>query len=661
MSLDRYGDDETQAHVAEQTDSSLVVSFFRKLSPDPRKAPSRIAKILLGVFIFLVTLGIWGAFYLNVDSGGSSYWFLRTVIGFLKHPIVPPLASIVVYYRYVGARRSWAARTAADTTGWLIESVQQLADEMRSTKGMRPVIVTSDMDQAEIEDYLDKALAGEEYDAETIDYWSQVRNEHAGDGDASGGVTPASADEREIAGELEACDPVDIDRETLQDGVDDAERLALSLRNADPSFQADPPDAVAGWRDDTDADAAPEPDSAGLLARHWNALTGALGGPFGGSSETPEAPDDTSTSTSEPSTSRRAPDPFASPSDGGDEPAAPSESAKPTGDDAVPWHIAATEELKQQSLYMTAALGSGSILWRLGVPYLFVAAIQLIYSGLWVGPVTAAVILFGTSPLIALGTFYGLAKLRSRRIDRHRTPSETEFWEAKMGLVKAVDTPDVTCYMGRAAGRSYASYSREEFITEFAARLHQMTDEHAEVAPSVMEQYARNLRQMKPNLPGHTRNVEIPSINREIKTTVESAEDELIPKSKLAYQVITKASDTRFGRNLGHDPALVRERYREMVEDEHSLAEITLPTETASGEEVELTLVYPADKRRLPEMSQLQSRFSERFMGAHGEPIYDLPDVEPTEDLHGIDVPDRAYELMPNPPELPSAGTASAD
>ncbi|WP_121823582.1 hypothetical protein [Halostella salina] len=119
MSLDRYGDDETQAHVAEQTDSSLVVRFFQRLSPDPRKAPSRIAKILLGVFIFLVTVGIWGAFYLNVDSGGSSYWILRTLIGALQHPIVPPVASIVVYYRYrkCEAKTHGFSRGMKPTTG----------------------------------------------------------------------------------------------------------------------------------------------------------------------------------------------------------------------------------------------------------------------------------------------------------------------------------------------------------------------------------------------------------------------------------------------------------------------------------------------------------------------------------------------------------------
>lgn len=563
MSLDSY--DDADDHVAEQVGrSSRTERLIRTVFGDPRSAPSRIAKLLLFGFISVVVFGVWTIATSNVTTSGSSWWFFKTLVGILRSWWLPPIVSVLAYYRYIGFRRSWAARQAANKSGWLVDSVTQLSDEMRTADRMHPVVVTSEMGLSEIRQFLDKALAGESHAAESIDYWSVSE---AGD-----------AEEQATHADAPALGAVDAHGDVVG-GAANAKVLANYLDDA-TEFDPGQTTAVSG-------------DTASVEPR-----------------------------------------------------------------ENVPWKVALAEELKQLSLKITAAWESGTLMWRFGLPLIVAAGFQFLYAGVWVGPVTAAVILFGTSPLIALSTFYGLSRLRSRRVKRHRQPTGSDHWDSKMGLVKTVETPDVTCYMGRAAGRSYASYDRDEFINEFGQRLWEMTTENEEVSPSVLEQYARNLKQMKPNLPGHLRNIEIPSINREIKTTVEGAPDEIVTKSKLAYEVITKAADTKFGRNLGHDPTLTRERYRSMVEDEHSLAETTLMTETASGEEVELTLVYPASKRRLPEMSQMQSKFSERFMGAHGEPIFELPDVDPTENLRGINVPQSAYDMMPNPPELPSGDDA---
>ena len=639
MSLDAYDDSQTDDHIASQVGrASRTERYLRKLFGDPRSAPSRIAKVVLFGFIFLVTLGVWAVVYQNVDSSGSSYWFFKTLVGLLQSWWLPPAISVYFYYKYIGLRRSWAASQAADMTGWLVETVTQLSDEMRSSDYMHPVIVTSDMAGSEIEEYLDKALDGESHDAEGIDYWSVS--------DAGHDAAEASADGEDVPALEER-----YDRDTLIEGAATAEQFADRLGDADPPYHVNRP-GVESEEKPNEEQMTTSDEPGGVLAR--------VRGLFARSdSESTTADQGTTTSDS----SGWGADPFADPSPADTTPSQPVEDDRRSAagdEEAIPWRIGIAEELKQFSLHISAAFESGALLWRLGLPYVIAAVAQLVYLGLWVGPLTGAVVLFGTSPLIALATFHGLAKLRSQRIKRHRQPTTGEYWDAQMALVKTVETPDVTCYIGRAAGRSYASYNREEFIEEFAQRLWEMTTEHEEVSPSVMEQYARNLKQMKPNLPGHLRNIEIPSINREIKKGVEESHDEIVTKSKLAYEVITNATDTRFGRNLGHDPALVQERYRSMVEDEHSLAETTLTTETASGEEVELTLVYPSSKRRLPEMSQMQSQFSERFMGAHGEPIYELPEVDPTEDLRGLNVPDEAYEMMPDPPELPSGNESSS-
>ena len=181
-----------------------------------------------------------------------------------------------------------------------------------------------------------------------------------------------------------------------------------------------------------------------------------------------------------------------------------------------------------------------------------------------------------------------------------------------------------------------------------------MTTPGERVSPSILEQYARNLEQMKPNLHDNLQNIELPDIREDIADHVDDAQYEVVTKSRLAYDVIEPQS-IQLSHDLGHDPKLVAEIYRQKVEKLHSLAEVETERPTPDGRDVTLTLVYPTTKTRLPDMTELHSWFSDRIMGAAGEPIHELPDVDAREALHGHTVPVETQTTIPSAGRLPPA------
>lgn len=301
----------------------------------------------------------------------------------------------------------------------------------------------------------------------------------------------------------------------------------------------------------------------------------------------------------------------------------------------IPWKVRFAEELKHLLLDLTAGVHADEFIWKFGLPAVTTFISLLLVARLWVHPLLYVV--FGAvAIMVGLGSFWFSKKRRSRRLRLHREPEGYSYWDDAAGRVKTVETADVTCYMGWLAGRRYASYDRAEFVREFSLRLYQRTHDER-VAPSVLEQYARNIAQMKPNLHGHLEHIERPQIQQEIKHAVESSRDQIIDKAGLAMDVIEHPeSDSVVSADLGHDPRLVAEEYRWLVEDGHVLAEVDVEFEDASGRPTTKTLVYPADKTRLPDMEALHSQFSDRFTGSHGEPYYQLPDCRATDDLDGF-------------------------
>lgn len=311
----------------------------------------------------------------------------------------------------------------------------------------------------------------------------------------------------------------------------------------------------------------------------------------------------------------------------------------------IPWKVRFAEELKHLILDLSAGLHSDEILWKFGVPAGTSFVAMLLVAKLWVNPLLYPVFA-AASILIGLFVFWLSKKRRSRRLRIHRGTDEWSYWDDAAGRVKTVHARDVTCYMGWLSGRRYASYNREEFVREFGRRLHQHTHDER-VSPSVLEQYARNIAQMKPNLRGHLEQIELPTIQREIKHEVEASRDQVIDKASLAMTVIEHPNEgKRLASDLGHDPRLVAQEYRWMVEEGHVLSEVDVEFEDASGNTTTKTLVYPSEKTRLPDMEALHSQFSDRFTGAHGDPYYTLPDCTPTDDLRGYVPSPKAADLF---------------
>ncbi|WP_323677621.1 hypothetical protein [Halorubellus sp. PRR65] len=558
---------------------------------DPRQFPSRLLRVLAFLFILLVVVSV--AFVLGQsgsgsDGGTSSYWLFNIVSAVVENPVVIIGAALFLYYRAFGLRRSWAARQAADTTGWLVETVKQLSDEVRSMTGSAFVIVSSDDTRKDIEravdDGLDASITGDSHDRERPDFYASLS------------------------------DVVDVDdeqwltRADVTEGATDAHRLATSLADSS-AFMPTKSAAVAPTEPS-------EADRAGL-----------------GSAVDAEP----------------EPEPLFDDDDDADIPTASVE-------DDVPWGVTVKEELHSLWLSLSASVSKGRIYWELGVPYLVAAWLQLVAGGFWVQPLVYLVVLGGTSPLAALGVFWVRKRIQDRRISTHRTSSSGSFWTDAGARVKVVAAPDVTAYVGQTAGgRTYASYDREEFVSEFSQRLWEMTREHETLSPSILEQYARNLKQMKPNLHGHLQNTELVAIRGDIADTIGGSQDEVLTKSRLAYEVI-EGDRGRLSYDLGHDPKLVAEVFRQKVEESHELAEVQSTRETPDGSEVTLTLVYPTTKTRLPDMTELHSRFSRRFMGVAGEPIYELPDVDPREDLQGHAVPVDTQTMIQSAGALPPVG-----
>ncbi|WP_227134595.1 hypothetical protein [Halorubellus salinus] len=574
----------------------LVRLAAGKAVGDPRQFPSRLLRV--GAFLFILLVVVAVSFVLSQstngggDGGTSSYWLFNLVSTVVENPVVIIGAALFLYYRAFGLRRSWAARQAADTTGWLVESVKQLSDEVRSMTGSSFVIVSSDDTQRDIEhavdEGLDASVSGASHDRERPDFYASLS---------------------EV---VDVDDEQWLTHEDVTDGATDAQRLATALATT-TEFMPTKSTAVA--RSETS-----ESERAGL------------GAAFDTDPEPEPLFDDDHAD--------------------GDDDDIPTASAA----DDVPWGVAVKEELHSLWLSLSASVSKGRIYWELGLPYLVAAWLQLVAAGFWVQPAVYLVVLGGTSPLAALGAFWLRKRIQDRRISKHRTSSSGSFWTDAGARVKVVDAPDVTAYVGQTAGgRTYASYDRREFVSEFSQRLWEMTREDESISPSLLEQYARNLKQMKPNLHGHLQNTELVAIRGDVADAVDGAQDEVLTKSRLAYDVI-EPDQHRLSYDLGHDPKLVAEVYRQKVEESHELAEVESTRETPDGTEVELTLVYPTTKTRLPDMTELHSRFSRRFMGVAGEPIYELPAVDPREDLTGHAVPVGTQTTIQSSGALPPAG-----
>jgi hypothetical protein len=651
LSLLERGDPETD------DSPSLLTRLSNKLLGDPRKAPRRIVTLFVFLLFSVIVLGVWLLATSSIDTSGSSSTVVGPVLTILTSVWTVPVLALWLTRRWVLFRRGRKAVKAADVTGWTVETIKQLADEIKTTDGCTRIISSTGDSFNEIAERIDAGLDGE-YD-DTVDFWG-IQDDHADDFDIghddyaderAAQIADLRIREQELIAEYnETTDRIDDlitdalngdvqpeaafaagDRASLydlmddasQEAVDEAERLideCEQIRAEIDAVRAEL-DAATGPADDLSADAEAVCEdiqtgyNAGIIL----------------SDQLHEVMDDP------------AFDPTAASDD------------VHARDEVVPWRVRFYEEIKHLWLDLQSGFRTGDAIVRFGVPALVAFVFQLFLAGLWTTlPVYA--LMAATSTAVGLGSFWAVKRRRQRRLRQYRADTGSDYWLDCAGQFKTVETDDVTAYMGFIAGQRYAAYDREEFVRKCARTMHQHVSDEC-VAPSNLQHYARCLEQMQPNLKGHRENVLRPEIMRDLKQTVTGAKDQIIPKAELAWTVIEQPTTSRIESQLGHDPELVSEEYRSLVDDLHVLEEHDVDFPDAGGEMQTITLVFPAEKNRLPDVSERHSQFSDRFTDLKGDPVYELPKVDPRDDLTGfVPTPEEAALFDGSHPTLRAGG-----
>lgn len=659
MSLDRFKNDYT----TDVLGGRLTGGIKRRLLGSPGRVLSLLVTVAGALLLAGAVYGTWAIVSQQTSTSGSSYWMLDTLANTVTSPWVLVLAILYAWYKYVGVLRKREANRAGDRVGWLPETILQLRDEVRTTRYTTRVIATSDHALSEIKDHVRQSLREGTSPAESVDYWGRGPGYVTGK-EGSGNapyydelpegeemlalpapeedgedVPEMSAEVRETLGpevDVEGLSKEELDRLVNADGSVDRDALADLDLGSQASAETDRTRAdeeeveeaksVRGRVRAFGASIVSKARTVGGVIRTavglaWSALVFLATGPVAfarwvgsllgfGSRRSESAEDDAPESETESGAGSR-----------------------PDVEEDVPWRVQFAEELKHTMLHFSAAWRTGDIIWQFGLPAGVMMAFQVLAVRIWTSGLAYIVFLLN-SVVVGLIVMRAIERRRASRLQTYRTPGEAGYWKDTAGYVKTVPTADVTAYIGFLNGSVYASYDEDEFVHEFSLRMWQRVN-NEEVAPSVLEKHARNLREMKPNLQGHVRNVELQLIQRELAMTIESAPDQLIPKAELAYEVINATDSGWFGDDIGYDPKLVANVYRFMGEDARSIEEFKTENADANNETTDLTIVYPTTKRRLPEVSQLHTQFSDRFQDLHGEAIYQLPDLNPSDHLRG--------------------------
>lgn len=639
MSLDLLdrGDPETD------DSPSLLTRVSNLFLGDPRKAPRRIVTLLVFLLFGIIVFGVWLLATSSIDTSGSSSTVVGPVLTVLTSVWSVPVLALWLTRRWVLFRRSRKAGKAADVTGWTVETIKQLCDEIKTTDGCTRIIASTGDSLGDIGERIDAALDGE-YDDDTVDFWGD-QADHADDfdighddyaDDRAAEITALREREQELIAEYnEKTDRIDDlldealagdvqlenalaagDKASMYDLMDDASKEAVDeaerLLEECEQIRAE----LEAVRADLDDAISPDDElSANAEAVREDIQTG-YHAAIHLSDELHEVMDD----------------PEFDP-----EGAAASQSR----DEVVPWRVRFYEEVKHLWLDLQSGFRTGDAIVKFGVPALVAFVFQLFLAGLWTTlPVYGLMV--ATSTAVGLGSFWAVKRRRQRRLRRYRSDSGSDYWLDCAGQFKTVETDDVTAYMGFIAGRRYAAYDRNEFVRKCARTMHQHVSDEC-VSPSNLQHYARCLEQMQPNLKGHRENVLKPEIMRDLKQTVTGAEDQIIPKAELAWTVIEQPTTSRIERRLGHDPELVGAEYRSLVDDLHVLEEHDVDFYDANGDVQTITLIFPAEKNRLPDVSERHSQFSDRFTDRKGDPVYELPEVDPRDDLTGfVPTPEEA-------------------
>lgn len=286
------------------------------------------------------------------------------------------------------------------------------------------------------------------------------------------------------------------------------------------------------------------------------------------------------------------------------------------------------EEWKLMKLDLAATLSFRDVGWNLLLPAAVASFLLLLVVQFWVSawfyPVIGAI-----GILVGVVNYLRVGRKRSRRLEALRADREGIRFADMAIHVKAVEVPETTLYyawIGDAEPRRYVHDDREEFAADVADRAYEILN-GIPVSPSVMEKQAAEIEQMRPDLAAF-RDAELEQIMERLLATVE--ERDMVPKAKLIEDVVEHdMSSRRFGpgrKGQGHDPALVREAYRDLVPA--AIVEQEIDVSRDEDEEETVTGVRLRSDPLPPEYGEVRAQFASSFRNyARWDPLYELPDV----------------------------------
>jgi hypothetical protein len=271
-----------------------------------------------------------------------------------------------------------------------------------------------------------------------------------------------------------------------------------------------------------------------------------------------------------------------------------------------------------------SALDIERVLWRFGTPFLTILVAELLIARIWVSA-AGYVLMIGVALLGALGYYLFADRRHRRRLDKLRTDDERTPWDDCSVLVKTVDVPEETWYVGFTAGKVYASTEKRELAETVVDRsFDRLEGRHP--APTVEERNAWCLQRYIVNTEAWREEFERPLVMDELVDAVANADEGIMPKRLLADRVIEGGRGYALlgiiHIGLGRDREMVADVYRDLVQ-EHALVEYEVEIE--NGET--MTAVTLGDDAQQPRLVQLRAEFSPLFRAAR-DTRYALPDVE---------------------------------
>lgn len=286
---------------------------------------------------------------------------------------------------------------------------------------------------------------------------------------------------------------------------------------------------------------------------------------------------------------------------------------------------------QETKLKLKTHLSVPEIAWNVGIPALTIFGALIIAGGIWV-QWWAALGALALGLLVGLLNWRRVHAQRERKLKKYRQGFEPEEDNLIGFQVKHVETPDAERFYAYFPRHTYATDNRDEFLIEVAQRAYEAAN-GLSMSPSILEKYARQDREMLPNLDDF-HDQELGDIMWWLLEEVSNAEIGIVCKQKLIEDCVEHDVDQRWHQRYrsgyGYDPRLVRQAYRLLVDCEFLYEEeVVLDATDEDGDPLVSTGVCQRYDPVPVETSQIRAEFTTEFRNyAQWEPLYEMPDVD---------------------------------